>query len=181
MRFEEDALLESTGKIMRENEKPVVGIIVGSKSDLALAEECKRTLLELGIQSSTVVASAHRSPKYLKKTLKRLEESVKVFIGIAGMAAHLPGVIASGTVKPVIGVPTSASLLGIDALLSIVQMPAGVPVATVAINGAKNAGLLAAEILALTELGEKLKLEEKLVQLRKNAERQASKSATGRS
>jgi 5-(carboxyamino)imidazole ribonucleotide mutase len=165
------------GKAMRANEGPIVGIIVGSRSDLALAEECEKTLLELGISSEIVVASAHRSPKYLEETLERLAESVKVFIGIAGMAAHLPGFIAGRTVRPVIGVPTDASLLGIDALLSIVQMPAGVPVASVGVNGARNAGLLAAEILALTKLGEKLKLEEKLIQLRQNAERQARKSA----
>lgn len=124
---------------------------MGSESDRPVAEPALRVLEELGIDYEVKVLSAHRAPK-------RLEEYVAscgadVFIAIAGLAAHLPGFIASRTLKPVIGVPVSAKLGGLDALLSIVQMPRGVPVACVGIDNAENAALLAAEILALKDPG----------------------------
>ncbi|MEM4700324.1 MAG: 5-(carboxyamino)imidazole ribonucleotide mutase [Candidatus Nezhaarchaeales archaeon] len=128
---------------------PKVSIIMGSESDRPVAELAARVLEELGLSYEVQVLSAHRSPR-------RLEEYVKscgadVFIAIAGLSAHLPGFIASRTLKPVIGVPVAAKLGGLDALLSIVQMPRGVPVACVGIDNAENAALLAAEILALKD------------------------------
>ncbi len=107
-------------------------------------------LTELEIPSESYVLSAHRVPEELMKTVKRLEEEgAEVFIAGAGLAAHLPGVIASMTIKPVIGVPLTGALEGLDALLSIVQMPKQIPVATVGIDNAANAGMLAAQILGV--------------------------------
>ena len=124
-----------------------VAILAGSKSDEKLVEEAKETLEKLGINSEVAYISAHRDPERLREYV--LKSDAEVFIAIAGLAAHLPGVIASLTLKPVIGVPVSAKLGGLDSLLSIVQMPYGVPVATVGIDNAKNAAVLAAEVLAL--------------------------------
>lgn len=131
--------------------KPTVGIIMGSKSDKPVVELARETLKQFGIPYEVKVMSAHRTPKqvqaYAKGATKR---NVQVIIAAAGKAAHLPGVIASLTTIPVIGIPIKTSdLAGLDSLLSIVQMPTGVPVATVAINGAKNAALLAIQILSL--------------------------------
>lgn len=127
-----------------------VGIFFGSKSDQETMKKAYDVLTELEIPSESYVLSAHRVPEELKATLARLEEEgAEVFIAGAGLAAHLPGVIASMTVKPVIGVPLKGALEGLDALLSIVQMPKQIPVATVGINNAANAGMLAAEILAV--------------------------------
>src|SRR3989338_7102250 len=131
-------------------------ILLGSESDMAIAKKAADALKELGISPEIKVASAHRTPDLLDKTIK--ESDASVFIGIAGLSAALPGVIASKTAKPVIGVPVNVKLDGLDALLSAMQVPPGVPVATVGIDNGKNAGLLAARILAL---GDK-KLAEKL-------------------
>ncbi|NPB05298.1 MAG: 5-(carboxyamino)imidazole ribonucleotide mutase [Aquificae bacterium] len=128
-----------------------VGILLGSKSDLPYAEACVKTLKELGIDYEVKIASAHRTPELVEEFVKR--EDFDLFIAAAGYAAHLPGVVASKTTKPVIGIPLDTSPLmgGLDALLSIVQMPPGIPVATVTVGkaGATNAAVLAAQILAL--------------------------------
>jgi phosphoribosylaminoimidazole carboxylase PurE protein len=132
---------------------PAVRVVLGSKSDLAAAEAIGQTLAEFGVEHDLHISSAHRKPENTAALAKNAEaEGVKVIIAVAGMAAHLPGVIASHTALPVIGVPlASGGLGGIDALLSIAQMPPGVPVACVAIGGAKNAALLAIQILALND------------------------------
>lgn len=147
--------------------EPRVLIVMGSDSDLPVMEESAKILKGFGIPYHMTVASAHRSPERTLKIVKDAEKNrVDVIIAGAGMAAHLPGVIASYTILPVIGVPLEASpLKGMDALLSIVQMPAGIPVATVAIGkaGAKNAAILAAEIMARKDL----KLANKLHDYRK--------------
>jgi len=126
-----------------------VAIIMGSDSDLPIMRQAEEVLGELGIASSITIVSAHRTPERLFEfATNAVDNGFKVIIAGAGGAAHLPGMVASLTPLPVIGVPVSATKLeGQDALLSIVQMPAGVPVATVAIDGAKNAGILAAQIL----------------------------------
>jgi len=140
-----------------------VAIIVGSKSDLLLVKESIEVLEKFGISYTLNIASAHRTTKHLKQCIRNAESSnVKVFIAVAGMAAALPGVVASETVLPVIGVPVdSKSFSGLDALFSIVQMPKGVPVATVAVgrNGAINAAILAVQIIGVADksLNEKLK------------------------
>lgn len=132
-------------------EKPLVGIIMGSDSDLEVMQEAGNILEELGVSYELTVVSAHRTPERMFRYAKEAESrGLEVIIAGAGGAAHLPGMVASLTALPVIGVPVrTASLQGLDSLLSIVQMPPGVPVATVAINGAKNAGILAAEILGV--------------------------------
>ncbi len=133
--------------------KPKVLILMGSDSDLPVMEETAKTLDSFGISCRMTVASAHRTPGLTLKLVKEAEkDGVEVIIAGAGMAAHLPGVVASHTVLPVIGVPLDASpLKGVDALLSMVQMPPGIPVATVALGkaGAKNAAILAARIMAV--------------------------------
>ena len=132
---------------------PRVAILTGSKSDLPILEPCVQILEQLGIDHELHVMSAHRSPDKVRRFAADAEANgFEVIVAAAGMAAHLPGVIASLTTLPVIGVPIASGdhgMAGLDALLSITQMPPGVPVAAVAINGAKNAGLLAAAILAL--------------------------------
>ena len=132
---------------MRENIQ--VGILMGSDSDLAIMKEASDILNEFGILNRMKIISAHRSPNILAEYASGAHlAGMKVIIAGAGAAAHLPGVTAAYTPLPVIGVPIkSKSLEGMDSLLSIVQMPSGVPVATVAINGAKNAGILAAQII----------------------------------
>lgn len=133
---------------------PVVGIIMGSKSDLPVMGKAAEMLKELEVPFEMTVVSAHRTPERMVEYAKSARErGLKVIIAGAGGAAHLPGMTASLTILPVIGVPilSSNSLEGIDSLLSIVQMPGGVPVATVAVNGAKNAGILAAQIVALSD------------------------------
>lgn len=132
-----------------------VEILMGSDSDLPIMKEAAVALDELGIPYSLHVMSAHRTPEDVAELARTAaERGVRVMIAGAGGAAHLPGVVAAYTLLPVIGVPissSSASLGGLDALLAIVQMPKGIPVATVAINGARNAGLLAAQILATAD------------------------------
>jgi len=129
--------------------KPLVSIIMGSTSDLPVMEKAAAFLDEIEIPFEMNALSAHRTPDEVEKFAKNaLSNGIKVIIAGAGMAAHLPGVIAAMTPVPVIGVPIKASLDGMDSLLAIVQMPPGIPVATVGINGALNAGILAAQILA---------------------------------
>ena len=126
-----------------------VSIIMGSTSDLPIMEEAAKILNEMEIPFEINALSAHRTPEKVEEFAKGAKErGLKVIIAGAGMAAHLPGVIAAMTPIPVIGVPIKASLDGLDSLLAIVQMPPGIPVATVGINGARNAGILAAQILA---------------------------------
>ncbi|MBM3317450.1 MAG: 5-(carboxyamino)imidazole ribonucleotide mutase [Candidatus Eisenbacteria bacterium] len=135
--------------------KPVVGVLYGSTSDEPVIKECLQVLERFGVPYEAAVLSAHRMPEktaaYARGARKR---GLRVIVCGAGMAAHLPGVVASLTTLPVIGIPLCGSALeGVDALFSMVQMPAGVPVATVAVGkaGAKNAGVLAAQILALSD------------------------------
>jgi len=132
-------------------------VVMGSRSDSHIAEKVTAVLDEFGVEYDVEVASAHRNPKKVEELAKK---DYDVLIAIAGLSAALPGVIAAHTVKPVIGVPVSAKLGGIDALLSIAQLPPGVPVATVGIDNGKNAALLAIEILALKDEGLRRKLEE---------------------
>lgn len=131
-------------------EKPLVGVIMGSDSDLGVMKEAAMILEELGVPHEVKIVSAHRTPDAMYKYAKEAHErGLKVIIAGAGGAAHLPGMVAALTHLPVIGVPVeSKALKGMDSLLSIAQMPPGIPVATMAINGAKNAGLFAARILA---------------------------------
>lgn len=138
-----------------------VAIVMGSKSDIKIAMEAKEVLDSFGIENEMRVISAHRTPRIAIEFAERLEENgFDLVIAIAGKAAHLAGVLASLTILPVIGVPAKSSTLdGIDSLLSIVQMPKGIPVATVAIDGGYNAGILSAEILSIrdNDLRNKLK------------------------
>ena len=136
-----------------------VGIITGSKSDLPLIEKVEAALKGFGVEYDVTVASAHRTPKVVEEYATSAEGKYDLIIAAAGMAAALPGTVAAHTVLPVIGIPVhSKGLGGHDALFAIVQMPSGVPVATVAIDGAKNAAILAVQILSLKypELKEKL-------------------------
>ena len=130
---------------------PLVGIVLGSDSDLPVMEETVKVLKDFGIPFEINVISAHRSPQRAADYAATAEErGLQVIIAGAGMAAHLPGVLAAGTCLPVIGVPLQGGALnGIDALYAVVQMPPGVPVATVAVNGACNAALLAVQMLSL--------------------------------
>ena len=128
-----------------------VAIIMGSESDRAVADKAVAVLTEYNVPYEVKVISAHRTPDELGRYLKESEE-VSVIIAIAGLSAALPGVIASKTEKPVIGVPVSGKLLGMDALLSMVQMPSGVPVGVVGIDSGKNAALLALRMLKVKKL-----------------------------
>ena len=132
---------------------PLVGILVGSKSDMPVLERCTQRLEELGIEYEIEVRSAHRDPQGVSEYAGTARErGLKVVVCAAGMAAHLAGAVAARTSLPVIGIPVAAGPLGgLDSLLSTVQMPSGVPVATVAVNGATNAAVLAAQILALSD------------------------------
>jgi 5-(carboxyamino)imidazole ribonucleotide mutase len=128
--------------------EPLVSIIMGSTSDLPVMEKTARILNDFGIPFEMNALSAHRTPEEVEKFAKGAAgRGIKVIIAAAGMAAHLPGVIAAMTPLPVIGVPIKASLEGLDSVLSILQMPPGIPVATVGIDGAQNAGILAAQII----------------------------------
>lgn len=129
-----------------------VAVVMGSDSDWPVMQKAVEILQEFGVEHAVTIASAHRTPEKLARFVRAEEEAgAAVFIAGAGAAAHLPGVVASLTEKPVIGVPLAASLGGLDALLAIVQMPSGMPVATVAIGGAKNAALLAVQIGAVQD------------------------------
>lgn len=132
-------------------------ILSGSESDRPVIEKITQVLNAFGIENKWEVASAHRNPDKVDFLVKN--STADVFIAVAGMSAALPGVVAARTIKPVIGVPVNASLNGLDSLLSVAQMPSNVPVACVSIDGGKNAGILAAQILALkdTEIDKKLR------------------------
>jgi 5-(carboxyamino)imidazole ribonucleotide mutase len=147
---------------MAKEAKPLVGVIMGSDSDLAVMGEASRILGELGIECETTIVSAHRTPDRLVSYAKgAAARGLEVIVAGAGGAAHLPGMTASMTTLPVIGVPVRTKTLdGLDSLLSIVQMPPGIPVATVAVDGARNAGLLAARILAVSRPELSLRLAE---------------------
>jgi phosphoribosylaminoimidazole carboxylase PurE protein len=151
--------------------KAQVLILMGSESDASVMKNAADVLAYSGVSADVKICSAHRSPAFLHKLMEEYKDA-KVFIAGAGMAAHLAGVVASLTIKPVIGVPLSGSKLnGLDALLSTVQMPSGMPVATVAVDGAKNAGFLALQILALNDE----KLAAKLTDYRKKQEEEILK------
>ena len=142
-----------------------VAIFFGSKSDTEIMRGAANCLKEFGVEYKAFVLSAHRVPEKLEETLRECEaQGCEVVIAGAGLAAHLPGVIASQTTMPVIGVPCKGAIEGLDALFSIVQMPKSIPVATVGINNAYNAGMLAVQMLAV---GDK-ELKAKLVEYRKN-------------
>ena len=155
-----------------------VGIIMGSKSDLPVMQDAIDILNEFGIEAEVNIVSAHRTPeKMFKYANNARDNGIKVIIAGAGGAAHLPGMVASITTLPVIGVPVKSrnSIDGWDSVLSILQMPNGVPVATVALNGAKNAGILAAQIIGISdqEISQKLvdykgQLEKKVIDSEKN-------------
>jgi 5-(carboxyamino)imidazole ribonucleotide mutase len=133
-----------------------VTVVLGSASDKPIFDKCKSMFDEFGVKYSVHVASAHRTPEKIDEIVKNSDSDV--FIAIAGLSAALPGVIASKTTKPVIGVPVESKLDGLDALLSIVQMPPGIPVGCVGIDRGENAALLAIQILALQDEGLKSKL-----------------------
>ena len=144
---------------------PIVSIIMGSTSDLPVMEKAAKFLDEMQVPFEMHALSAHRTPAEVEAFAKNAKgRGIKVIIAAAGMAAHLCGVIASMTTRPVIGVPINASLDGMDALLAIVQMPPGIPVATVGINGSLNAGILAVQMLAVGDD----KLQEKLDQYKED-------------
>ena len=159
-----------------------VSIVMGSKSDYEVMKSCSDTLEAFGVSYELIVSSAHRSPARTVKYIHDAEaKGSQVFIAAAGMAAHLAGVLASKTIKPIIGVPMSASALGgIDALLSTVQMPAGMPVATVAIGkaGAINSAYLAMQILALSNEELAVKLQEDRIAKAKKVEVDSSEIET---
>ena len=155
--------------------KSLVAIILGSDSDLPVMQEATKVLEEFGVPHEIHIISAHRNPENLVKHIKlAAANGTKVFIGAAGGAAHLPGVIAAQTILPVIGVPMKTKTVGgVDSLYSIVQMPSGVPVATVAIDGAKNAGLLAMQILATSDK----MLAAKLITFKQNLKKRVEKKS----
>ena len=136
-------------EILHTEDGPLVGVIMGSQSDQEVVEQCARQLEEFGVPYEMVIASAHRNPDAVHEWAESAaQRGVKVIVAAAGKAAHLGGVVAAFTPLPVIALPMKTSDLGgLDSLLSMVQMPTGVPVACVAINGAKNAGILATQIL----------------------------------
>ena len=132
--------------------KPIVSIIMGSTSDLPVMEKAAKLLDEMKVPFEMNALSAHRTPEAVEDFAKNAKErGIQVIIAAAGMAAHLPGVIAASTTVPVIGVPIKSTLEGMDALLAIVQMPPGIPVATVGINAAMNAAILAVQMLSLAD------------------------------
>ncbi len=140
--------------------KPVVSIIMGSTSDLPVMEKAAKFLDEMEVPFEMNALSAHRTPEQVEQFAKGAKaKGIQVIIAAAGMAAHLPGVIASMTTLPVIGVPIDSSLDGMDALLAIVQMPPGIPVATVGINAAQNAAILAIQMMATGDEGLQKKLD----------------------
>lgn len=153
-----------------------IGIIMGSKSDLPVMQDAADVLKEFGIEYEITVVSAHRTPERMFNYAKEAQaRGLKVIIAGAGGAAHLPGMVASITTLPVIGVPvkSSNSIDGWDSILSILQMPNGIPVATVALNAAKNAGLLAAQILATADASLTVKMQAYKDELRRKVEESA--------
>lgn len=165
---------------MANSKQPLVGIIMGSDSDLKIMEAAAEVLKQFNVAYEIDIVSAHRTPmKMTKYATTAIERGLKVIIAGAGGAAHLPGMIASLTTLPVIGVPikSSNSIDGWDSVLSILQMPNGVPVATVALNAAKNAGILAAEILATSDKNLSKKLIDFKNQMKEEVEKKAEKLA----
>lgn len=161
---------------MAKPNPPFVGIIMGSDSDLKIMQSAADILKQFGVSYELTIVSAHRTPmRMVEYAIKASERGLKIIIAGAGGAAHLPGMIASLTILPVIGVPikSSNSIDGWDSVLSILQMPNGVPVATVALNAAKNAGILAAEILALSDKN----LSKKLTAFKKEMKEEVEKKA----
>lgn len=161
-----------------KNKQPEVGIIMGSQSDLSVMSEAAEILEELEVSFEVTIVSAHRTPKRLFTYAEGArKKGLKVIIAGAGGAAHLPGMVASLTSLPVIGVPvkSSNSIDGWDSILSILQMPGGVPVATVALNGAKNAGILAAQIIGSSNKTVANKLDAYKTTLREKVEESAKK------
>lgn len=153
--------------------KPVISVIMGSTSDLSVMEKALVLLDEIGVPFEVNALSAHRTPESVEEFAKNAaDRGIKVIIAAAGMAAHLPGVIASMTHIPVIGVPINASLDGMDALLAIVQMPPGIPVATVGINGSLNAAILALQMIATGDN----ELQKKLVAYKENLKKKIVKA-----
>ncbi len=154
-----------------------VAIIMGSDSDFSVMKKAVEVLNDFGVKFEIIVASAHRTPDRVKNFVTDCEKKgVKVFIAAAGCAAHLAGVVASHTTRPVVGVPiSSAPFDGLDSLLSTVQMPGGVPVATMAVNGAKNAALFAVEILGATNPEFEKKLSEYRREMSEEVERKSEK------
>lgn len=153
------------------SEQPIVGVVMGSDSDLPVMQSAVDVLGELGVPHEVRVTSAHRTPEEMIEYGKDAAgRGIKVIIAGAGGAAHLPGMLASVTILPVIGVPVRTSALsGMDSLLSIVQMPRGVPVATVAVDNATNAGLLAARILALGDSALAARVQERTDEMKQMA------------
>lgn len=163
---------------MAKSKQPLVGIIMGSDSDLKVMQAAADVLKQFNIPYELDIVSAHRTPmKMTKYATTAIERGLKVIIAGAGGAAHLPGMIASLTTIPVIGVPikSSNSIDGWDSVLSILQMPNGVPVATVALNAAKNAGILAAEILGISDKNLAKKLIDFKNQMKEEVEKKAEK------
>lgn len=158
-------------------DKPLVGIIMGSDSDLAVMKDTAEVLESFNVKYELTIVSAHRTPKRMNQYAENArKKGIRVIIAGAGGAAHLPGMVASVTDLPVIGVPIKTkSLDGLDSLLSIAQMPNGVPVATVAINGARNAGILACEILGIKHDNIAKKITKYKESMRKEVEKKASK------
>lgn len=157
---------------------PLVGIIMGSTSDLPVLAPAAEVLEALGVPHEVTVVSAHRTPDRMVRYARAARANgLKVIVAGAGGAAHLPGMVASLTTLPVIGVPVKSrnSLEGWDSLLSILQMPGGIPVATVAVNGGKNAGLLAARMLGITDAG----LEQRLADYQRDLEAEVLSAARG--
>lgn len=148
---------------------PLVSLIIGSESDRPIGDKIRDLLRSFGVEVEYMVISAHRTPEELRKYVK--ESRAEVFIAVAGLSAALPGAIASATIKPVIGVPREVKLMGLDSLLSTVQMPPGVPVACVGVDNATNAAILAVEILALKYP----ELEKRLEEYRENMRRESAK------
>jgi 5-(carboxyamino)imidazole ribonucleotide mutase len=143
-----------------------IQLLLGSNSDMPVAEKAKKILDEFGAVYDIAIASAHRNPEYLKELI--VQSDADVFIGIAGLSAALPGVIAAHTTKPVIGVPVSGKV-NLDAILSIIQMPPGIPVAAVGLDRGENAALLALEIIALQDRNVKKKLDKYREEMKKKA------------
>jgi 5-(carboxyamino)imidazole ribonucleotide mutase len=161
---------------MAKVEKPIVGIIMGSDSDLTIMSSAAEILKHFQIPYEITIVSAHRTPlRMVTYASSAQERGLKIIIAGAGGAAHLPGMIASLTILPIIGVPikSSNSIDGWDSVLSILQMPNGVPVATVALNAAKNAGILAAEILGISDVN----LSGKLIAFKKEMQEEVEKKA----
>ncbi|MGP1586264.1 MAG: 5-(carboxyamino)imidazole ribonucleotide mutase [Schwartzia sp. (in: firmicutes)] len=152
-------------------------ILIGSDSDWPIMKPAVETLKQFGVEAEVTVASAHRTPARVEHLVKTApERGIRLFIAAAGGAAHLAGVVASHTTLPVIGVPINASPLnGMDALLATVQMPSGIPVAAMAINGSKNAALFAVQVLALSDENLAAKLKEHRANLAKEVEQKAAR------